>query len=403
MSDAKPGCVLIVDDHKTNRMKMAFGIKNLGHTVEMAENGRQALEILRAQAIDLVLLDIVMPEMDGFQVLETMKRDKVLRNIPVIVISAETEMEQVVKGIELGAEDYLPKSFDPVLFKARVEACLEKKRLRDNEQLYLRGLERELQIGQRIQRSFLPDSLPQPPGWEIAAHFQAAKEVAGDFYDAFWLSRQEKIGVVLGDVCGKGVGAALFMTLFRSLIRAVANLDDFIHTDLSAAAANNLEPEAVVVEKAVTLTNNYICHNHQQANMFSTLFFGLLDPMTGRMVYTNAGQEPPLILSSKGDIHRLDITNPVIGIIPGIKFNIREIWLHPGDTLLAYTDGITEAFNPEGQMFSEHRLEALLNKPIASAAALLELIAASVDTYMGSSNQSDDITMIAVRRLTDCN
>ncbi len=118
--------ILVVDDHKPNRLKLSFAVKKLGHTADIAEDGRQALEMLRSQPFDMVLLDIVMPEMDGFEVLEQMKADSALRDIPVIIISAEQEQDNVAKGIALGAEGYLPKSFDPVLLKEQVEAGLEK-------------------------------------------------------------------------------------------------------------------------------------------------------------------------------------------------------------------------------------------------------------------------------------
>jgi two-component system cell cycle response regulator len=137
---AEQGHILVVDDHRTSRLKLSLGLKQQGHTVGEAENGMQALERLQAEAFDLVLLDIMMPEMDGYQVLERMKKDKALRDLPVIVISALDDLESVVKGIELGAEDYLPKTFDPVLLRARIGACLEKKRLRDQEVEYLRNV-----------------------------------------------------------------------------------------------------------------------------------------------------------------------------------------------------------------------------------------------------------------------
>jgi DNA-binding response OmpR family regulator len=136
------GHILVVDDQRTNRLKLSLGLKQQGHTVGEAENGIQALEKLRAEAFDLVLLDIIMPEMDGYQVLEEMKADKVLRDVPVIVISAMDDLDSIVKGIELGAEDYLPKTFDPVMLRARIGACLEKKRLRDQEVDYLRNVAR---------------------------------------------------------------------------------------------------------------------------------------------------------------------------------------------------------------------------------------------------------------------
>jgi DNA-binding response OmpR family regulator len=136
------GHILVVDDQRTNRLKLSLGLKQQGHTVGEAENGMQALEKLRAEPFDLVLLDIIMPEMDGYQVLEQMKADTTLRDVPVIVISAMDDLESVVHGIELGAEDYLPKTFDPVLLRARIGACLEKKRLRDQEVDYLHNVAR---------------------------------------------------------------------------------------------------------------------------------------------------------------------------------------------------------------------------------------------------------------------
>ena len=131
------GKILVVEDHLTTRLKLSLGLQVQGHTVEEVENGKQALEKLRADSFDLVLLDIVMPEMDGYQVLEEMKKDGKLRDVPVIVISANDELENIVRGIELGADDYLPKSYDPILLKARIEACLEKKRLRDQQRKIL--------------------------------------------------------------------------------------------------------------------------------------------------------------------------------------------------------------------------------------------------------------------------
>ncbi len=145
------GHILVVDDQRINRLKLSFGLKQQGHTAGEAENGVQALEKLRTEAFDLVLLDIMMPEMDGYQVLHQMKADRTLRDVPVIVISAMEDMESVVKGIELGAEDYLPKTFDPVLLRARIGACLEKKRLRDQEVDYLRNVSRVTEAAAAVE------------------------------------------------------------------------------------------------------------------------------------------------------------------------------------------------------------------------------------------------------------
>ncbi|UCC78103.1 MAG: response regulator, partial [Anaerolineales bacterium] len=169
------GHILVVDDHRTDRLKLCLGLQQQGHAVDEAEDGVQALQMLRAHSYDLVLLDIVMPEMDGYQVLEQMKEDDVLRDVPVLVISAYDDIDRVVKGILLGAEDYLPKPFDPVLLRARIGACLEKKRLRDQERKLQKQLQdanetmrRELALAMDVQASFLPRELPDIPGWQLA-------------------------------------------------------------------------------------------------------------------------------------------------------------------------------------------------------------------------------------------
>ena len=151
---ASQGNILVVDDHATNRLKMSMASRNLGHLVETASDGREALQMMKETSFDLILLDIMMPEMDGYEVLKEMKTDSSLNMIPVIVISAVDEMDSVIQAIELGAEDYLPKSFDPVLLKARINACLEKKRLRDK-------MAQQLDITQELFGKFVPERIAE--------------------------------------------------------------------------------------------------------------------------------------------------------------------------------------------------------------------------------------------------
>jgi len=153
---SESGHVLIVDDNRLNRIKLSRGVEQQGHTVDVAEDGKQAIQMLRANSFDLVLLDIVMPEMDGHEVLEQMKLDMNLRDIPVVVVSALDELDSVVRCIQMGAEDYLPKSFDPVLLRARIDACLEKKRLRDQEALMAENLRQENARADALLHAMLP-------------------------------------------------------------------------------------------------------------------------------------------------------------------------------------------------------------------------------------------------------
>src|SRR4030042_137576 len=199
--------ILIVDDEPFNVDYIEQELEDAQYETTSAVNGQEALEKVNREKPDLVLLDIMMPMMDGFEVLTRLKAQQETREIPVIVISASNDLKSVVRGIQLGAEDYLPKPFEPTLLTARISSCLEKKRLRDLDKLYLKSLERELDIGREIQLGFLPPELPRVEGWEIAAYFKAAREVAGDYYDAFILPEGNLAGLV-GGVCGTGVGAA---------------------------------------------------------------------------------------------------------------------------------------------------------------------------------------------------
>jgi serine phosphatase RsbU (regulator of sigma subunit) len=224
--------------------------------------------------------------------------------------------------------------------------------------------------------------------------------VGGDFYDAFVLAEEQKIGLVIGDVCDKGVGAALFMTLFRSLIRATA---DYMMTGLPLPATDPEvnEPDnrnAAALRDTVMLTNNYVVRTHNQTSVFTTLFFGLLDPITGDLLYVNGGQEPPLILGLAGVRTRLEPTGPVVGIWPEADFQVHQIRLEPGETLLAFTDGVPDALSPARERFTQQRLLALVESPAASAADLLDRIQAGLDDFIADANKFDDITLLAVRR-----
>ncbi len=381
--------VLVVDDNELNRKLLTRALEEQGHSSVTADNGRDALARLRADGgddFDVVLLDILMPEMDGYATLAEMQSDAALRHIPVIMISALDEMESVIRCIEMGATDYLPKPFNATLLRARVGASLEKKRLRDQEQRMLKALERELEIGREIQSGFLPDELPQPSGWEIVARFQPAREVAGDFYDAFTVG-EGKIVLIVADVCDKGVGAALFMALARSLLRALAQ-QNFATKGSDAAH----------LQSTVVQTNDYIAETHDSANMFATLFIAVLHPKSGALTYINAGHNPPMVISKRGIKAQLGRTGPAVGVIPQVKFDTLETRLDPGDTLLAYTDGVADAVNPGGKEFSTERLLELAQIARSSANELLDAIHSELCAHIADVPQADDITLLAARR-----
>jgi phosphoserine phosphatase RsbU/P len=313
-----------------------------------------------------------------------------LKNYDGVVIG----ILQLLNAKVLNGNNIIP--FSP--YQCQVVECLSgQAAIALNNQLLLQRQkhllkgERDLQIGRMIQADFLPETLPQRSGWEIAASFHPARQVAGDFYDAFTMLN-DKIGIVIADVCDKGVGAALFMSLFRSLIRVLAQ------QKYSLELRNTLTDGAQVLKNTVELTNNYIADNHSRSNMFATLFFGVLDPATGQLLYINGGHEAPIICGVEGIKAHLRPTGPAVGIMPQETFRVEEILLNPGDILLAYTDGVPEARSPSGQFFKHSKLCDLLEKPLLSATDLLVSIEANVCEFMAGGEPFDDITMIAVQR-----
>ncbi|MBK7317148.1 SpoIIE family protein phosphatase [Candidatus Villigracilis affinis] len=384
--------ILIVDDEPFNVDYLEQELEDLNYITATAVNGQDALEKIVSESPDLVLLDIMMPIMDGFSVLEKVKADPAIRNIPIIVISANNDLQSVVKGIQLGAEDYLPKPFEPTLLKARIQSSLEKKHLRDMQDLYLKSLEREMNIARDIQKEFLPAQLPDVPGWEIASYFEAAKEVAGDFYDAFTLP-DGTLTFLVADVCGKGIGAALFMTLFRSLIHAASISDQFS----PGQEQKSLSP-AERLQHVISLTNNYVAETHEESNMFATVFIGILDPVSGKLSYINGGNEPPLIVGKDGKVHTtLTRTGPAIGAIAQAKFTVKETTLASDDLLVAFTDGIPDTQNIDGEFFGNERLRELLMNH-SSPTQLLNEIEVDLKQFIGEAEQFDDITLLAIKR-----
>jgi len=385
--------ILIVDDEPFNIDYIEQELEDSNYQLITAINGQDALDKVRQEAPDLILLDIMMPIMDGFEVLSRLKASPATRDIPVIVISANNNLQSVVKGIQLGAEDYLPKPFEPILLHARISSSLEKKRLRDLQQLYLKGLEREFDIAREIQQGFLPAELPQVDGWEIAACFKAAHEVAGDFYDAFLLPDRQLI-CVIGDVCGKGVGAALFMTLFRSLIRATSTTDYFLDKENQKALTSGER-----LQHVIAFTNSYISNTHGEANMFATVFISMFDLQEGTLTYINCGNEPALLLRNRNIAASLPPTGPAVGVIPEASFTVKEVTLEKGDVLFTFTDGIPDALNDQNDSFGRERLHQILTDSNAGPLVLLKNIEDRLCQFMGSTDQFDDVTMLAIKRI----
>jgi sigma-B regulation protein RsbU (phosphoserine phosphatase) len=294
------------------------------------------------------------------------------------------------------------------LFNELDQSLASLTRAKEKIERYSRALDNELEKGRQIQKDFLPPTLPHLSGWDIRALFRPARQVAGDFYDAFMLPGGH-VSLVIGDVCDKGVGSALFMALFRSLIRIFSGQAQLGRTPVNArnqtvggkVPASTIRPtDQLDALRTIALTNDYIAREHDRMCMFATIFFGVLDPDSGLFHYINGGHDPVFIIGAEGIKKTLAPTGPALGIAAETTFAYNKVFIEPGDIILAYTDGVTDARSPENEIFSKRRLTKILDRKREDVGELLSRIEDALTTHVGPAAQDDDITILAVQRLS---
>ena len=391
--DAK---LLIVDDNADNRDVLARRLKRLGYeNVAFAEDGIEAMAAIAADSFDAVLLDVMMPRMNGIEVLEALRDQKRLEQTPVIMISASTEIDTVVRCIELGAEDYLPKPFNPTLLRARLGSVLEKRALRAELRRQLDRLEKEMAEARHQQLSMVPTEFPryerQRDGRALIVEthgaMHPAREVGGDLYDCFEAG-PDTLCFAVGDVSGKGMPAALFMARARSLLRAIT---------LQIVATTGAPPKP---SDMLAVVNEELCKNNPLC-MFITLFVGFLDLHTGALAFSNAGHVRPFLLPADGAAYELDSRPGMpLGVMEDVVHANSEIHLGRGEAIVVITDGLPEMMNPEGAFYTLERVVEDLNaQKNASAEALIGHLVTQVMTFSAGTDQADDVTVLAVRVL----
>lgn len=404
------GSLLFIEPNPESLTALLRHVKALDYEAIVVSSFADLAQLQQTHNFDLILasMELLEEQQDG-------EAQASLKDATVIILGLVKALEthKLESYFKLGICDYLTYDCGPRAMSARLSSGLERRRQEQQVQTQkeLLKYERELQIGRQIQLDFLPDSLPKLDNWEILSYFSPARDVAGDFYDSFLLSNG-RVGLVLADVCDKGVGAALFMALFRSLIRSLSQQNyslgvlDFLSDDKPMARTQGqgrrVAPSAgtTALRNTMTLTNNYIANTHSRSNMFATIFFGILDPVSGTMIYINGGHEPLIWTNREGEIKgRLQPTGPAVGMLPDMTFDIEQVQLEVGDMLLAYTDGVTEAHDLDRKLFSEARLLDIVKKPKDSAQDLLDQVVDAVRNHIGEAEQFDDITMLAVHRL----
>jgi sigma-B regulation protein RsbU (phosphoserine phosphatase) len=386
MNDKMPdipskGNILVVDDTPANLRLLSGMLAEQGYKVRSVINGQMALTATQAAPPDLILLDINMPEMNGYEVCERLKADEDTRDIPIIFISALDATEDKVKAFTIGGLDYITKPFQIEEVLARVETHLALRNLQKRLQSANRRFEQELALAGEVQASFLPKRIPDVPGWQLAVTLKPARETSGDFYDINLLPNGE-LGILVADVVGKGVGAALYMALSWTLIRTYA-------------AEYPTQPELVCE------TVNRRILGDTQADMFVTAFYGVLNPATGTLIYCNAGQNPPHLFDAQkgGGPQKLSATGKPLGMFEDETWEKSVILLAREDVLVLYTDGVVEAQDVGDSTFGEDRLLRCVQSNLGHPAQVIrDAIIADVYEFTGDARQYDDITLLVLAR-----
>ena len=368
--------VLIVDDAKANVDILVEALRG-EHTLSVALDGEGALRAVEKSAPDLVLLDIVMPGLDGYEVCRRLRADPATREIPVMFLSSLEDVRDKARGFELGANDYLTKPFEILEVKARVRSLLKAKAYADAVRA---AQERDLAIAREIQMGILPSDLASVTagsGLDVHATIEPARHVGGDLFEVLRVS-DDRVVLALGDVCGKGIPAALFMavtvTLLRTLARQCQGPGEILKRLNEELAAQN------------------------PRGMFVTMV--CLEVRGGRVTCANAGHDAPLLAGRAGPPRPVfPSSGTVLGLFPGQEYGNESLDLDPGDGILLYTDGVTEAADGTGALFGQERLQACLAHGGApTAAETVTRVLAAVRAFAGGAPQSDDITILAVRR-----
>ncbi len=373
--------ILIVDDNPDNLRLLSQLLGDRGYRLRFVTNGEQALASANLAPPDLMLLDIRMPELDGYEVCRRLKANPATRDVAVIFISALDEVGDKVQAFTVGGADYVTKPFQFEEVLARVRTHLSLRHLQRDLQEANRRMERELELASRVQRSFLSRRAPPLPGWQISVSLVPARQTSGDFYDLISLP-DGRLGLVIADVADKGMAAALLMAMSSALLRTYL-------------AEHPREPAAVLYAVNQSLLE------YNALGLFVTAFLALLDPATGRFVYANAGHNPAIwIKAGQARTSRLLArTGPAIGIREESTWQEIALTLSPCDVLVLYTDGITEADDGKGEMFGMERLSEVIGANAASPAAVIQKsILDRVHAFSRGGPPADDVALVVLVR-----
>lgn len=388
--------VLVVDDSRLMRMGLIRALKELGiQSIAEAGNGREALEKIRATSYDLMLLDIEMPEMDGLELLQAIKREPTLGAPPVIVISSSEQIDTAVRCIEAGAEDYLPKTFNPTLLRARVTTSIDKKRLRDLDARRVIELQREKDLLEQTQRRldeelaeamrYIRSSLPEPTTspLKIDWFYQPSTELGGDAFGYHWID-DDHFAVYLLDVCGHGVGACLLAVTAINVIRS-GSLPGVDFRDAAAAMGG--------------ISNAFLCEKHN--DMYFTLWYGVYRKSTRTLSHASGGHPAALLLSAPDAAgqctsERLRSPGLIVGVMEDIQYNAQSVQVPEGSSLIVLCDGCFEIMDQQGVDATFDDFENYMQKHGTAPDGLESLFGWARDLH-GPGPLDDDFSIVRIK------
>jgi sigma-B regulation protein RsbU (phosphoserine phosphatase) len=369
--------ILLVDDNATNLQVLYQTLETIGCKLLVAKNGESALSIARKARPDLILLDIMMPGIDGFEVCRRLKADPSTAPIPIIFLSALDQTVDKVRGLRLGAVDYVSKPFQPDEVIARVNTHLTIHRLGREIQHQRDQLEHELKVVSRVQRDLLPKTLPETPGCRLAVYYETSRYAGGDYYDLIALPG-DRLGLLVADAEGHSAPAAVMMAMTCSLFRSFPG-------DAAEAAA------------VIDHINTHLCKVNETS--FVTAIYAVFDPADRSMRIARAGHPHPIVYRPSEE-RTFEVTCK--GVLPmgWERYDhvpATDCHLLPGDRLLFYTDGVSERFNPAGEQYEERRLQIQLQMDgITGPGELVDAIMGDVNRFAAGRPPDDDQFLLVV-------
>ncbi|HZI50338.1 MAG TPA: SpoIIE family protein phosphatase [Terriglobia bacterium] len=373
-TDASSSTILVVDDSPVNIQVLVRTLDGTGHRILVATNGKSALEIVHRTHPDLILLDVMMPDIDGFNVCRRIKADPATQDIAVIFLSALGEVQDKVAGLQLGAVDYITKPIQAEEVLARVSNHLALRHFQKEVRKSRDELDQELASAAEMQRMILPQLLPKGKGLSFAANYETSRHVGGDYYDVVSVSEDET-GVLIADISGHGAPSAIVMAMVRAIFHAFPGRAS--------------EPAEVL-----QFINRQFRFMWGSA-MLATVLYAVVDRRSLRMRASCCGHLPPVLLRN-GDVQllELDATRPLL-LMDLENIPCDELILQRGDRLLLYTDGVTECQDPDDNMYEIERLvETLRSVNGKGPQEILRSVAIDLDKFARGRELLDDRTLL---------